>query len=61
VSDAEDIHYTNPTALHASPWVLGTFDSTHAADGYTVEDGEQWAPDGQLVLQVRQPRRILGE
>jgi hypothetical protein len=31
-----------------------------AADGYAIEDVELWAPAGQLVLQARRQRRILG-
>jgi hypothetical protein len=41
------------------PWVLGVVRSRVAADGYVVEDGELWAPDGGLLATSRQLRRVL--
>lgn len=54
------IHFANLAAAHASPWVLGVFRTRCADDGYAVEDGELWAPGGELVLHARQRRRVLG-
>jgi acyl-CoA thioesterase len=59
-----------PTAdltLHLAPaagrargrWVLGVVRSRVAGDGYAVEDGELWAPDGELLATSRQLRRVL--
>ena len=41
------------------PWVLGVVRSRVAADGYALEDGELWAPDGGLLATSRQLRRVL--
>lgn len=54
------IHYGDVAAAAASPWLLGVFRGTRAADGYAVEDGQLWTPTGELILQSRQQRRILG-
>lgn len=54
------IHFADPAAARASPWVLGAFRTRCAGDGYAVEDGELRGPGGELVLHVRQQRRILG-
>jgi acyl-CoA thioesterase len=43
-----------------SPWVLGAVRNRFAGDGYAVEDGELWAPDGRLLLRSRQQRRVIG-
>ena len=43
-----------------SPWVLGAVHNRFAGDGYAVEDGELWAPDGRLLLRSRQQRRVIG-
>jgi len=52
------LHYgARPAA--ASPWVLGVFRTRRAADGYALEDGELWAPDGTLLASARQLRRVL--
>ncbi len=53
------IQLTEPAAIADSPWLLGVFRTSHAADGYALEDGELWTPEGSLVLQARQLRRIL--
>jgi acyl-CoA thioesterase len=53
------IHFAALDAMADSPWLLGAVRTTHAADGYAIEDGELWTPDGRLVLQSRQLRRIL--
>lgn len=34
--------------------VLGRFEASRSAEGYFVEDGELWAPDGTLLAQSRQ-------
>lgn len=54
------VHFAELEAAAASPWVLGSFRTLRAAEGYAVEDGELWTPDGRLVLVARQQRRILG-
>jgi acyl-CoA thioesterase len=54
------LHYATLGAAPESPWLLGDFRTCHAAEGYASEDGELWTPDGRLVLQVRQLRRVLG-
>lgn len=53
------VQFADLGAATDSPWLLGSFDHLHAADGYTVEDIELWAPTGQLVLTGRQLRRVL--
>jgi acyl-CoA thioesterase len=42
-----------------SPWVLAAVHNRFAGDGYAVEDGELWSPDGRLLLRSRQLRRVL--
>ena len=32
-----------------------------AGDGWCVEDSEVWTPEGRLLAQSRQTRRVLGE
>ncbi|MBI5105733.1 MAG: thioesterase family protein [Solirubrobacterales bacterium] len=44
----------------APEWVLADVRNRRTADGYAVEDGELWAPDGRLLLHTRQLRRVLG-
>lgn len=39
--------------------VLGRFETRLAADGYFVEDGDLWAPDGTLLAQSRQLALLL--
>lgn len=50
--------------LDASPsrgWVLIRIATRTAGDGWAVDDSEVWAPDGRLLVQSRQTRRVLGE
>jgi acyl-CoA thioesterase len=54
------VHFVEVPASARSPWVLADLRTVHAADGYAIEDGELWTPDGRLVLVARQLRRILG-
>jgi acyl-CoA thioesterase len=54
------IHYADLAAARSSPWLLGVVRGHRAAAGYAVEDGELWTPGGELVLQSRQQRRVLG-
>ena len=42
-------------------WVLVRIATRTAADGWCVDDSEVWAPDGTLLVQARQTRRVLGE
>jgi acyl-CoA thioesterase len=53
------VHFAELGAMTQSPWLLGAVRTTHAADGYAIEDGELWTPSGRLVIQSRQLRRIL--
>ena len=41
-------------------WVLVRIATRTAADGWCVDDSEVWAPDGTLLVQARQTRRVLG-
>lgn len=42
-------------------WVLVRIATRTAGDGWCVDDSEVWAPDGTLLVQARQTRRVLGE
>jgi acyl-CoA thioesterase len=42
-------------------WVLVRIATRTAADGWCVDDSDVWAPDGQLLVQSRQTRRVLGD
>ena len=53
------LHFS-PQPWSESPWVLGAVHNRFAGDGYAVEDGELWAPDGRLLLRSRQQRRVIG-
>ena len=53
------LHFAGAPRAPRGEWVLGVFRNRVAGDGYAVEDGELWTPDGELVLQGRQRRRIL--
>jgi acyl-CoA thioesterase len=41
-----------------SPWLLLALENVVAADGWAVEDGELWTPDGELVAVSRQLRHV---
>ncbi|HWH30574.1 MAG TPA: thioesterase family protein [Mycobacteriales bacterium] len=45
----------------APGWTLVRIRTRTAADGWCVDDSDVWAPDGRLVAQARQTRRVLGE
>ena len=45
--------------LAADAFVLASFRTTVAADGFLEEDGEVWAPDGTLLAQSRQLATVL--
>ena len=51
--------------LHAGPpvhgWTLVRIRTRAAADGWCVDDSDVWAPDGRLLAQARQTRRVLGD
>ncbi|HEX2084266.1 MAG TPA: thioesterase family protein [Solirubrobacteraceae bacterium] len=53
------LHFAGEAAV-SSPWALAVVRNRFAGDGYAVEDGELWAPDGTLLLRSRQLRRVLG-
>ena len=42
-------------------WTLIRIRTRTAADGWCVDDSDVWAPDGRLLAQARQTRRVLGE
>lgn len=42
-------------------WVLVRIATRTAGDGWAVDDSDVWAPDGRLLVQSRQTRRVLGE
>lgn len=42
-------------------WVLTRITTRSAADGWCVDDSEVWTPDGRLLVQARQTRRVLGD
>lgn len=52
-----DLHYADPAG--EGPWVLARVRNRVAREGYAIEDGELWAPDGRLLLHSRQLRRVL--
>jgi acyl-CoA thioesterase len=53
------VHLAPPRDRPPGPWALGVVRGLIAADGYAVEDGELWAPDGELLATSRQLRRVL--
>ncbi len=53
------LHF-NGEVVTDGPWVLAVVRNRFAGDGYAVEDGELWTPDGRLLLRSRQQRRVLG-
>ena len=53
------LHFAAVETTSPGPWVLGRFQTTYAASGYAVEDGELWGEDRRLVLHSRQLRRIV--
>jgi acyl-CoA thioesterase len=52
------LHYADVTP-YDSPWVLAIVRNRVAREGYAIEDGELWSPDGRLLLVSRQLRRVL--
>jgi acyl-CoA thioesterase len=50
------LHATAPFALAADEYLACQMHATHAADGFAVEDGSIWGPDGTLVATTRQTR-----
>lgn len=40
-------------------WLLGVFRHVTLADGFIVDDGELWRPDGELAAVLRQLRLVL--
>jgi acyl-CoA thioesterase len=53
------VHFAEVEAAQSHHWALGVFRTGRAADGFLVEDGELWTPDGHLILQTRQLRHIV--
>lgn len=53
------VHFRAPLPLPDS-LLLGRFTSSLVRDGFFEEDGQLWAPDGQLVAQSRQLGLLLG-
>jgi len=59
-----DLTVSYASGLDEAPrrgWVLVRIATRTAADGWCVDDSEVWAPDGTLLVQARQTRRVLGE
>jgi acyl-CoA thioesterase len=59
-----DLTVSYASGLDEAPgrgWVLVRIATRTAADGWCVDDSEVWAPDGSLLVQARQTRRVLGE
>lgn len=54
------VHATGHRPEDPTTPVLAVFTADHGADGYVVEDGQLWTPEGELVARARQLRRILG-
>lgn len=42
-------------------WTLIRIRTRTSAGGWCVDDSDVWAPDGRLLAQARQTRRVLGE
>lgn len=42
-------------------WTLVRISTRTAAYGWCVDDSDVWAPDGRLLAQARQTRRVLGD
>ena len=56
-----DLHVAFSGEPAGSGWVLARI-TTRSADGaWCVDDSEVWAPDGRLLAQARQTRRVLGD
>jgi acyl-CoA thioesterase len=53
------IHFRAPLPI-PDGLLLGRFRSPLVRDGFFVEDGELWAPDGTLVAQSRQLALLIG-
>lgn len=53
------VHHLAEGPADPGAWLLGSFTTRIAADGYAYEDGELWRRDGVLVAQGRQGRRVL--
>ena len=53
------VHFRAPLPI-ADGLLLGRFRSPLVRDGFFVEDGELWAPDGTLVAQSRQLALLIG-
>lgn len=53
------LHFGTLNPQAGSEWVLGHIRNTLADDGYAIEEGELWTPDGELVAHARQLRRVL--
>ena len=49
-----------PTDVGSEDFVLAVFRSENAADGFFVEDGEIWSPNGTLIAQARQLGVLMG-
>jgi hypothetical protein len=42
-------------------WLLVRIATRTAEDGWCVDDSDVWGPDGRLLAQARQTRRVLGD
>jgi acyl-CoA thioesterase len=52
------IHFGALEPALRSPWLLLALENVDAADGWTVEDGELWTPDGDELAVSRQLRHL---
>lgn len=50
------LHTSTPPSLGADGLIAAHMHTFHAADGYAVEDGTLHAPDGALLMTIRQAR-----
>lgn len=59
-----DLQVSYASGLDEAPvagWLLARIATRSAQDGWCVDDSEVWGPDGRLLVQARQTRRVLGD
>jgi acyl-CoA thioesterase len=55
------IHFRSSRELPPESFCLASFSTGLAAEGFLVEDGELWAPDGTLLVESRQLAVLLSD